>query len=339
MTKVLVVGPSWVGDMVMAQSLLKLLAKQGAQIDVLAPAWNFALLDRMDEVHQAIAMPVGHGQVGLKARYHLGKSLKDQGYDQAIVLPNSFKSALVPYFAGILKRTGWRGEMRYGVLNDIRVLDKKRLPLMVQRFAALAYDKDHAYDLNDYPYPKMTVQPKAVKKAMVDHGLKVGSKDRVLALCPGAAFGQTKQWPAAYYAEVAKQKLKEGWQVWLFGSNKDAETSCRPIQESIGHRAFDLSGKVKLNEAVDLLSRADMVVSNDSGLLHVSCALERPLVAIYGSTTADFTPPLGDQVKVLNTDIACRPCFQRECRFKHLKCLYDIHPSQVLSAMQALLEV
>lgn len=139
--RVLIVGPSWVGDMVMAQSLFKVLRQQrpGIELDVLAPAWSRPITERMPEVAASIDMPVGHGKVMLKARWRLARQLTARGYDQAIVLPNSLKSALIPAFAGIPVRTGWRGEWRYGLLNDIRVLDPDCFPLMVDRFVALAY--------------------------------------------------------------------------------------------------------------------------------------------------------------------------------------------------------
>ena len=151
--RILVVGPSWVGDMMMSQSLYRTLRARFPQaiIDVMAPAWCRPLLSRMPEVNEAIAMPLGHGALALGERRKLGHSLRERRYDRAYVLPNSFKSALVPFFAGIPHRTGWRGEMRYGVLNDARVLDKHAWPLMVERYVALAYDKGVMQSAKDLP--------------------------------------------------------------------------------------------------------------------------------------------------------------------------------------------
>lgn len=169
--KILIVGPSWVGDMVMAQSLFKELKRlhPDCSIDVLAPAWSKPLLERMPEVARGIDMPVGHGQLLLKERYRLGMSLRTEKYDQAILLPNSLKSALIPAFAEIETRTGWRGEWRYGLLNDIRKLDKKRYPLMVQRFIALAHPAgtELAKKALDFPLPKLVVDTALLQLSLI----------------------------------------------------------------------------------------------------------------------------------------------------------------------------
>lgn len=336
MEKILIVGPSWLGDMVMAQSLFRLLHQRGATIDVLAPEWNFAVLERMPEVRRGVVMPIDHGEFNLAKRHEIGKELREEKYDHAYVLPNSFKSALVPYFANIPKRTGWMRELRYGLLNDWRNLDKKKYPLMVQRFVALGYGKDEQWDKNSYPLPKLIVEESSVQEKLTRHQLAISEGQKILALSPGAAFGETKRWPAEYYAQIANEKLDQGWQVWLFGSAKDAEMTAK-VQAQTNARCRDLAGQLKLDETVDLISKADLVISNDSGLLHVTAALDRPLVAIYGSTSPAFTPPLGDKVRVLDTEIECRPCFKRECKFGHLKCLTQILPAQVSKAMTELL--
>ena len=154
----------------------------------------------------------------------------------------------------------------------------------------------------------------------------------VLALCPGAEYGPAKRWPAAYFAEVAKDRLDQGWDVWLFGSHKDQAVAAE-IQQLLGGRCIDLSGRTQLGEAIDLMSLAAVVVSNDSGLMHVAAALGRNLVALYGSSDPGFTPPLNDNARILRLGLSCSPCFQRECPLGHLKCLRDLDPSQVLQAM------
>ncbi len=335
--RILIIGPSWVGDMVMAQTLLQCLKQRHPEcvIDVLAPEWSRPILERMPEVRQALSFPLGHGVLELATRRKIGKSLKGQ-YDQAILLPNSMKSALVPFFAGIPQRTGWRGEMRYGLLNDVRTLDKERYPLMIERFMALAYDADA--DLpKPYPRPSLSIDAASRAAALAKFGL---SLDRpVLALCPGAEFGEAKRWPSEHYAKVAEIKIREGWQVWLFGSRND-----HPVGESIRERlipglreeAVNLSGDTSLAEAIDLMSCADAVVSNDSGLMHVAAALNRPLVAVYGSTSPGFTPPLAEQVEIVRLGLECSPCFDRTCRFGHYNCLRQLEPQAVAAALQRL---
>ncbi|EHK69697.1 ADP-heptose:LPS heptosyltransferase II [Pseudomonas psychrotolerans L19] len=334
---ILIIGPSWVGDMVMAQTLFVCLKRQhpDCQIDVLAPEWSRPLLERMPEVREALSFPLGHGAFELATRRRIGQQLRGR-YDQAILLPNSLKSALVPYFAGIPKRTGWRGEMRFGLLNDIRTLDKARYPLMIERFMALAHAPGAELP-KPYPEPRLAIDPASRDAALERFGL---SLDRpVLALCPGAEFGEAKRWPAEHYAAVADARLRQGWQVWLFGSQKDApggEEIREWVTPGFEEDVCNLAGRTSLAEAIDLLSCASAVISNDSGLMHVAAALDRPLVAVYGSTSPGFTPPLASQVEVVRLGLECSPCFDRTCRFGHYDCLRLLQPSLVQDALDRL---
>lgn len=331
---ILIIGPSWVGDMVMAQTLFVCLKRQhpDCQIDVLAPEWSRPLLERMPEVREALSFPLGHGAFELATRRRIGQQLRGC-YDQAILLPNSLKSALVPYFARIPTRTGWRGEMRFGLLNDIRTLDKARYPLMIERFMALAYAPGAELP-KPYPKPRLAIDPASRDAALERFGL---SLDRpVLALCPGAEFGEAKRWPAEHYAAVADARLRQGWQVWLFGSQKDApggEEIREWVTPGFEEDVYNLAGRTSLAEAIDLLSCAGAVISNDSGLMHVAAALDRPLVAVYGSTSPGFTPPLASQVEVVRLGLECSPCFDRTCRFGHYDCLRLLQPSLVQEAL------
>ncbi|WP_312380737.1 lipopolysaccharide heptosyltransferase II [Stutzerimonas balearica] len=334
---ILIIGPSWVGDMVMAQTLFICLKHQhpSCNIDVLAPEWSRPILERMPEVRQALSFPVGHGVLDLATRRRVAQGLRGQ-YQQAILLPNSLKSALVPFLAGIPKRTGWKGEMRYGLLNDLRKLDKARYPLMIERFMALAFEPDAALP-QPYPHPQLRIETHSRDQALARFGL---SLDRpVLALCPGAEFGESKRWPAANFAEVAERKIREGWQVWLFGSKNDHPVGQDIVQRLIPglrEEVVNLAGETSLAEAIDLLSCADAVVSNDSGLMHVSAALGRPLVAVYGSTSPAFTPPLSDRVETVRLGLECSPCFDRTCRFGHNNCMRELLPEQVVEALERL---
>ncbi|MEY1660939.1 lipopolysaccharide heptosyltransferase II [Isoalcanivorax beigongshangi] len=338
--RVLVVGPSWVGDMVMAQTLFAELRRQDPQvlIDVLAPDWCRPLLARMPEVRSALSLPFGHGELRLGERRSLGRQFRGH-YDQAIVLPNSLKSALLPYWTATPVRTGWRGELRYGLLNDVRVLDPQRYPLMVQRFVALGRPAQAPVPARDEIIaPALRVDMNQVEQTLANLGLNRALP--VLALCPGAEFGPAKRWPEDHYAEVARHQLEQGWQVWIFGSAKDREVAEQIrdlIPEKLRWRLHILAGDTTLNEAVDLLSEARAVVSNDSGLMHIAAALHRPLVAVYGSTSPDFTPPLHDQVAIVRLGLDCSPCFKRECPLGHLDCLRQLPASRVLEALEQVL--
>ena len=221
--KTLIIGPSWVGDMVMSQSLYITLKKQqpDMELHVMAPRWCLPLLARMPQVDQAIEMPLGHGDFKLAARWKLGRELKQNQYTQAIVLPNSLKSALIPFFAGIKKRTGWKGESRFGLLNDLRS-NKNTFPLMVQRYIALAFPRQQmraAKDIQEIPYPALLVDKAQQQTAIARLGINLDKP--VLGLCPGAEFGPSKRWPEAHYAAIAKQWIVDGGEVWVFGSQKD----------------------------------------------------------------------------------------------------------------------
>ncbi len=335
---ILIVGPSWVGDMVMAQTLFRCLQQRqpGVPIDVLAPAWSEPLLARMPQVRDSMALAPGHGELRLGERYRLGRQLARRGYHQAIVLPNSLKSALVPFFAGIPERTGWRGEMRFGLLNDIRLLNKKRYPLMIQRFAALAWPPGTALP-EDLPWPALAADKAAAAQLREHLGLSSGRP--VLALCPGAEFGPSKRWPPEYYARVAETMIGDGWQVWLFGSANDqavTATLAEAMSPDAREHCVDLAGRTRLGEAVDLLAEASAVVSNDSGLMHIAAALARPLVVIYGSTSPGFTPPLAEKVEILSIPVDCGPCFQRECPLGHMKCMTGVAPERAVDALRRL---
>jgi len=327
--KILVIGPSWVGDMVMAQSLFMTLKESdpNCQIDVLAPEWSFPLLDRMPEVRKGISMPLMHGQFGFSKRRQLGKQLQAEKYDQAILLPNSWKSALIPFFAKIPLRTGYIGEVRWGLLNDARKLDKQSLSMTVQRFVALGLAKNKEA-IVDYPIPNLTIEQQ--KQFAVAEKFQLTQTDKVLAICPGAEYGPAKQWPAEHYAELAKQKIAQGWSVFIFGSEKDKAVS-EQINQLAGNGCQDFSGKTTLAEAVDLMSLAQVVVSNDSGLMHVAAALDKKVIAIYGSSDPGFTPPLNASAKVIDLNLDCSPCFKRECPLGHTHCLTEISASQILA--------
>jgi heptosyltransferase-2 len=324
--KILIFGPAWVGDMVLAQSLFKVLkAKQpDCIIDVAAPAWTMPLLERMPEVNQGIALPFKHGELALWQRIQFGHSLKNQGYSQAILLTNSFKSSIIPFATGITRRTSFLGEMRYGLINDIRPLDKTRLVRTVDRFVALGLDKD--VTIADIPRPALIADKTKALQAL--EKLSSTAQGKILGLCPGAEYGEAKRWPAEYYAEVANEALNKGWQVWLFGSEKDMPVTAQINQLTQG-KCLDLGGKTKLDEAIDLMALCHTVISNDSGLMHIAAALDKSLVAIYGSSDPHHTPPMSAKATVLYLGLECSPCFERVCPLGHLNCLRQIKPEQV----------
>ncbi|TXE56774.1 ADP-heptose--LPS heptosyltransferase RfaF [Serratia nematodiphila] len=342
--KILVIGPSWVGDMMMSQSLYRTLKAEypSAEIDVMAPAWCRPLLARMPEVNQALAMPLGHGALGLGERRRLGRALRANRYDRAYVLPNSFKSALVPFFADIPQRTGWRGEMRYGLLNDVRVLDKTAFPLMVQRYVALAYDKGRIQRADDLPQPLLWPRLQVSDEEIADTTAAFNLTDSrpIVGFCPGAEFGPAKRWPHYHYAALAQRLIESGYQIALFGSAKDHEAGEQiraALQEDARDFCLNLAGKTQLEQAVILIAACQAVVSNDSGLMHVAAALNKPLIALYGPSSPDFTPPLSDKARVIRLISGYHKVRKGDAEQGYHQSLIDIQPQQVLDALTPLL--
>jgi heptosyltransferase II len=327
MKRILIVAPSWIGDAVLAQPMFGRLRQRhsGLVLDVLATPWTQALFARMPEVNATLASAFGHGELAIMRRRALGRSLSARQYDQAIVLPNSFKSALIPWFAGIPQRTGFVGEARWGLLNDARRLDRDALPLMAERYALLAEPAGTPVTRPLAP-ARLTVDDTHSKATLARLGL--APTRPVVVLCPGAEYGPAKRWPPAYFADLARLLAASGREVWLAGSNKDTAIADEIVSRS-GNACTSLCGRTTLAEAIDLLSHASLVVSNDSGLMHVAAALDKPLIAIYGSSSPAYTPPLSKQARIVRLELPCSPCFKRVCPLEHFNCMRQITPQQV----------
>jgi heptosyltransferase-2 len=325
----LVVGPAWVGDMVMAQSLFMTLRETGPDlsIDVVAPGWSLPLLARMPEVRDAIEMPVGHGRLEWRKRRRIGISLRERRYDRAIVLPRSFKSALVPFYAGAKRRTGYRGEMRYGFLNDIRKLDGSVLTRTVERFVMLG-QPENAAQPPPVPAPKLSVDRNNREQLIARLSLNVDVP--VTVMMPGAEYGPAKCWPLEYFAVVARELSNAGHSVWLLGSENDRAAGDTIVQESHG-AARNLCGQTRLEDTVDLLSIAGQAITNDSGLMHIAAAVDCRVIAIYGSSNPQYTPPLTTRCSIHFLDLDCSPCMARKCPLGHFRCMKELTPDRIIS--------
>ncbi|NLH80041.1 MAG: lipopolysaccharide heptosyltransferase II [Phyllobacteriaceae bacterium] len=320
--QVLVIGPRWVGDMVMAQALFAALKARDPDcaIDVVAPVWATPLLDRMPEVRTRIDAPFKPKEFGLSARWRLGRALAGR-YDAAYVLPGSWKSALVPFFARVPVRIGYRKEMRYGLLTRMPAL-----PKALKRKTAETYFR-LAEVVGPRPDPKLAVDPLNRDRLLSTHELAL---DGYVAFMPGAEYGPAKRWPARHYAALARAFMARGDRVILLGSPKD-----RPVGAEIADLApgvIDLTGETRLEDAIDLLSGARLAVSNDSGLMHVAAAVGTAVVAVYGSTSAENTPPLAPRAEIVTLKLPCSPCHQKVCPLGHLDCLEKLEPALVLAA-------
>lgn len=335
--KTLIIGPSWVGDMLMSQSLFRHLKQQNpeTEIDVLAPDWCRSVLARMPEVSQSIAMPVGHGSLQWGVRKEVAAELQPQGYERAFVLPNSLKSALIPWFAKIPQRIGWRGEMRYGLLNDLRTLDKVAFPLMVQRYVALSQPKNApALPLEQILKPALRVDSEETTSALSQFQLNA---DKAIAFCPGAEFGPAKRWPDYHYAALAKRLIAQDYQIWLFGSAKDKPVCEQIIQQlsaSEQPACFNLAGETSLPQAIDLIAQCQAAVSNDSGLMHIAAAVGTPLLALYGPTSPQFTPPLSENAEIIRLIEGFHKIRKGDADQGYHQSMIDITPNMAFDALQ-----
>ncbi len=334
MPRILIVAPNWIGDTLLAQPLFARLRERlpGTEIDALAPAWTAPILRRMPEIGDVIEAPFGHGELKLLARRRLGRALRSRGYGEAIVLPNTFKSALIPLFAGIPLRVGFVGELRYGLLNVVHKLDEDRLPLMVERYAQLA-EQPGVPPLR--PLPGVRLRVDEANRLATLNRLGLSRAKPVAAFCPGAEYGPAKRWPARQFTSLAKRLVAKGYAVWLFGSENDRAIGDEIARLSDG-AAINLCGKTDLAGAIDLLSLAEVVVSNDSGLMHVAAGVGRPVVALYGSSSPEHTPPLSARARLVRTGIECSPCYARECPLGHFKCMNELTPERVLQEIAAI---
>lgn len=321
----LIVGPRWVGDMVMAQALLKALKASDPDrpIDVMAPAWALPLAARMPEVRAGVEAPFARGALDLDARFRIGRSLRGR-YDQAYVLQGSWKSALVPFFAQIPRRIGYRREFRYGLLNDVRVLPGGRRRKTAWVFQALV-------DPGEVRAPRLSVDPANQARLLDRFGLEAG---RFVAMMPGAEFGPAKRWPETSYAAVAREMMARGFAVAALGSANDRATAEAICEAAPGVR--NLCGETALVDAVDILAAAHTAITNDSGLMHVAAAVGTPIVAVYGPTAPGDTPPLSTAAELVTLGLDCAPCHRKVCPLGHHNCMNQLAPALVLDALAKL---
>ena len=342
MLRTLVISPNWIGDAVMAQPLLRRLKERHPErpIDVLAPTWVAPVWRAMAEVDTVIESPFKHGSLQWKERKAFARMLKARGYADSYVLPNTLKFALIPWLAGIPKRVGYKGEMRYGLVNVMHHDDKAAPRPMAQFYQALADQPVRALARPErLPEPRMTVKEGEAQAAIARLQLPAGV---YVAFAPGAEFGPAKRWPASYFAELAQTILanRPDAQILLLGSPKDRAV-CDEITAIVPQakvsQIHNLAGSTSLSEAIALISQCAAVVTNDSGLMHIGAALERPTVAIYGPTDPRHTPPLSQLAQILWLHIECSPCQQRECPLGHQNCMKQILPAAAWQPLQPML--
>jgi heptosyltransferase-2 len=341
--RTLVISPNWIGDAVMAQPLLRLLraAHPERPIDVLAPPAVSPVWRQMAEVDQVLETPFRHGALQLGERWKYARMLRRRGYADAYVLPNTIKYALIPWLAGIRRRVGYKGESRHGLINVMHFDETPPRP-MTAFYAALAAPPVTVQGpalRAALPRPTMTASAAQVAEVCARTGIDAARP--LVAFAPGAEFGGAKRWPARHFAGLAQAILARdpSAQIALLGSPKDKE-ACAEVALAAGlppQAVFNLAGATSLAEAIALIARAAAVVSNDSGLLHIASALNRPVVALYGPTDPDHAPPFSDLAASISLRLDCAPCRQRECPLGHQDCMVKMTPELVWRRLQPML--
>lgn len=342
-SKILIIAPSWLGDTIMSHSLLQLLAAKDNVLHVMATSWVQDILYRMPEVNCVIPSPFEHGVFDWYLRKKVAQRLKQENYKQVILLTNSWKSALVPYLANIPLRTGWLGEYRWLLLNDIKYFSSQKLKLMVQRFNLLAYASNTSVLDIALPEPKLNIDFKLQQNLLNKFSLTKKPQQKIVAIAVGAAYGPSKRWPLIYYINIISYLLERDFQVYLFGTKTELNAHNIMQQHFTCHgKVYNLHNfinKLNLLETVDLLGMADLFIGNDSGLLHLAAALNIAVIGIYGSTSSKFAPPLTKKSKIFDLEFDCKPCRQRECPLNNLQCLHNITPLTVITAIKELLNI
>jgi lipopolysaccharide heptosyltransferase II len=291
---VLIVPYVWIGDFVRCHSVVRLLRAAAPErpVDIVSSTLCAPLADYMPGIRRAIVADLPRGRLGLPLQRKLANELRQAGYGQALVMSRKWKAALAPWLAGIPVRTGFAGEFRFGLLNDVR-FGERALPRMIDRMGALALAKDAT--LPEWPLPELKVPPHELESWRKQRGL-ADDRRPIIALAPGAV-GAGKAWPAGHYAELARTLTQDGASVWVVGGPAETPLAAQ-IAAAAGGRARDLTSN-DLRNAILALAAADVSVTNDSGLMHVSAALATPTVAIFGPTSPWHWKPLNPVAAIL----------------------------------------
>ncbi|WMY97319.1 MAG: lipopolysaccharide heptosyltransferase II [Arsenophonus sp.] len=337
--KILVISPSWIGDTMMSQSFYRTFKKNNpnSEIHVITIPYCAELLNYFPEINKIIIVNLKHGKLEITKRYKIGKLLRNNIYNQAFILPNSFKSAIIPMFAKISIRTGWIGEMRYGILNDIRTYKKKFTFKTAEKYGTLAYKKKTINCAEDIPKPILWPSIK-IKKSnkKIKEKFKIFTKKNIIGFCPHSASGINRCWPFYHFATLAKLLLDTNlYQIILFGCKKDILLSkkiCSLIPYHNQKNCIDLTGKTSLKEVIILLNICNIVVTNDSGLMHISAALNKSIVAIYGTTNPEKNPPLSKKIRIITSKNKFDNIVQN--KKKYHKNFINIKPEEVFKNIQ-----
>jgi heptosyltransferase-2 len=324
--KILIIAPAWIGDLVMSSVLIKALKNnQNNSIDILVNSNLISLANLIPGIRKVIASETEHGKLSLIYRIKKGLSLRSEQYNECYILTNSFKSAIIPLIARIKKRISYLGEYRYGLINIIKQPIERNLG-MVNRYLNLI---DQKY--SDVANPVFNIN---TNKESVFNKFKFEGK--YIVFCPDAEYGPAKRWPTDKWLDLATE-LSQHYKVIIVGLDISISEEFKPLESD---KIINLIGKTNLVEVMKIIALSEGVISNDSGLMHVSASLDKKIIALYGSSSPTYTPPLISKEKreIIYKNLDCSPCFKRVCPLGHTKCLNDIKVDEIKESVTRLLQ-
>lgn len=321
---ILVIGPGWIGDLIISIALINALKEreEKVNIDILVNSNLSNIAKMIPKVRNVISSETQHGSLSLSHRIKLGLRIKTENYSECYILPNSLKSALIPLFANIPKRIGYLGEFRYGLINRT-MLPVDRSRGMVNKYLNLI---DTTYNAK--------YRPQIVLNSSLSINNKFNLPKNYIVLCPDAEYGPSKRWPAEKWRDLARSLSKKSTVV-IVGIDKTIRDK---LEEIASKKIINLMSKTSIEEVVQVLNSSKTVVTNDSGLMHVAAALNKKVIALYGSSSPSYTPPLIDDSKraIIYKNLDCSPCFKRICPLGHTKCLNNISVNDVEQSIKSL---
>ena len=324
--KILIIAPAWIGDLVMSAVLIKALKNnQNNSIDILVNSNLLSLANLIPGIRKVIISETEHGKLSLIYRIKKGLSLRSEQYDECYILTNSFKSAIIPLIARIKKRISYLGEHRYGLVNIIKQPIERNLG-MVNRYLNLI---DQKY--SDKANPVFNI--KTIKELVIN---KFKFEGKYIVFCPDAEYGPAKRWPTDKWLDLATE-LSQHYKVIIVGLDISISEEFKPLESE---KIINLIGKTNLVEVMKIIALSEGVISNDSGLMHVSASLDKKIIALYGSSSPTYTPPLISKEKrdIIYKNLDCSPCFKRVCPLGHTKCLNDIKVDEIKESVTRLFQ-
>ena len=337
--RVLIIAPNWIGDAVMSLPLLKQIKTSDCQIDVLATPWVAPIYEACDEVQKVISANFIHGQLQLPLRWQVSRGLRKTGYKACYILPNSWKSLIIPLLAGIPQKIAYIGESRsFFLTHALPNPNKSERPSMVGHYLSLAFNNSFEisrFNSEDF-YPRLTMKSEVIQSCSSVLNNYLPNSKSFFIIAPGAEFGPAKQWPTNHFSHLANLLLHQykEFGILILGSKKDtsvADQILYGVEPQYLARIQNLCGKIPLIEAMGVLSMSKGLISNDSGMMHIGAALKIPQVAVFGSSDPSHTPPLSKKASIMYLGLDCSPCHQRKCPLGHSNCLVNISPESVFN--------